>query len=352
MFKGYALIVTVDAYASPDIPDLDTRVRIDGDDVATTLADVDLCGYDTDRIFRLSGTEATVENIKSALDNLSSRVREDDPVLFFFSGHGMKHQPGNPTSSSLLAQDFDPVTGNGALGSGMLSDMWSALPSRRKLFVADACYSGGLDIAKVSGDTIKLGIDSRILDQLAVGEGSVSIASSKPDELSWLLSGDRNSLFTKYFLAGLKGAAGHDQEGFVRVFDLFTYIAERVRSQRSDQSPIYCAQQQDSNFPVSYCALPARRKSRDTIAPTPMATANIGEITALFSVLYPLGPLQLSLWERAGGDVSRLTLTGNGRSDWFQAIKLISLGGGGRVYAKTHSSVRHFRTTRTIHNCW
>ena len=197
--------------------------------------------------------------------------------------------------------------------------------------------SGGLGVAKAAGNTVKLGLDRRILDQLAVGEGSVSIASSQPDESSLILGGDQNSLFTKHLLAGLKGGAGHDADGFVRVFDLFTYIVERVRNDRSDQNPIYCAQRQDSNFPVSYCASPARRKSRSKMVPTPESNRNVGDLAELFSILYPLGPLQLSIWERAGGDVSYLTLTGNGRSDWFQAFKLLGLGGGGS--AMRHSTL-------------
>ncbi len=40
---------------------------------------------------------------------------------------------------------------------------------------------------------------------LAQGKGRVVIASSRPDELSWVLPGMRNSLFTHYILEVLRG---------------------------------------------------------------------------------------------------------------------------------------------------
>ena len=51
-------------------------------------------------------------------------------------------------------------------------------------------------------------------------------------------------------------------------------------------------------------------------------------ITAVFCSLYPLGPLDQAIWERAGGDLSRLKLSGQGRTDWFRAIQLMDCGGG------------------------
>lgn len=47
--------------------------------------------------------------------------------------------------------------------------------------------------------------------------------------------------------------------------------------------------------------------------------------------LFPLGPTDQDIWLRAGGDVSRLKLSGSGRAQWFAALRLISLGGGGSI---------------------
>lgn len=45
--------------------------------------------------------------------------------------------------------------------------------------------------------------------------------------------------------------------------------------------------------------------------------------------LYPRGVEDRRIWERAGGDLSLVTLNTQGKGQWFEAIKLIEQGGGG-----------------------
>jgi nucleoside phosphorylase len=45
--------------------------------------------------------------------------------------------------------------------------------------------------------------------------------------------------------------------------------------------------------------------------------------------LYPRGIEDRKIWERAGGDLSVVNLNTQGKGQWFEAIKLIELGGGG-----------------------
>jgi len=45
--------------------------------------------------------------------------------------------------------------------------------------------------------------------------------------------------------------------------------------------------------------------------------------------LYPRGVEDRKVWERAGGDLSLVTLNTQGKGQWYEAIKLIEQGGGG-----------------------
>jgi len=45
------------------------------------------------------------------------------------------------------------------------------------------------------------------------------------------------------------------------------------------------------------------------------------------SRLYPTGPLEKGVWSDAGGDISRLDLQGDGRTQWARAIRRIENGG-------------------------
>lgn len=56
------------------------------------------------------------------------------------------------------------------------------------------------------------------------------MAASRANEQSWILNKDRNSLFTKYLLAGLQGQA-LSVGGVIRIFDLFHYVQPRVTAE-------------------------------------------------------------------------------------------------------------------------
>ena len=55
---------------------------------------------------------------------------------------------------------------------------------------------------------MKAGLDLKTYGVLAEGKGRVLLASSRANEVSLILPGKKNSLFTHYLLDALKGAAG------------------------------------------------------------------------------------------------------------------------------------------------
>lgn len=55
------------------------------------------------------------------------------------------------------------------------------------------------------------------------------------------------------------------------------------------------------------------------------------EIVECASELYPLGPEQDRIWERAGGDLSQINVGGSGKGAWYGAILEVRKGGGGET---------------------
>ena len=47
--------------------------------------------------------------------------------------------------------------------------------------------------------------------------------------------------------------------------------------------------------------------------------------------LYPIGLRENGIWLRAGGDLSLVNLSTNGKSQWIEALVLIEKGGGGNI---------------------
>ena len=326
-FRGYALIVTVDQNTDDRLPDLGESVSADGDLIERVLLDEDVCGYGSGRVTRLRGTSATAENIRAALATLRRTVDPEDPVFFYFSGHGDASSCDRSDGASLFPWNADIGRCENVLSSGLLAQAWGGIPSKRKLAVVDACYSGGLRMTKSTAASEKR-LSRPQLNALSEGEGSILISSSRSVEPSLILGRDPTSLFTKHLANGLLGHGGHDGDGFVRVFDLFNYVAIEVRREAPEQSPVYAAYHQNQNFAVARCVDAARRKRRTPLTEMAADGGRLQAITAVFCSLYPLGPSDQALWERAGGDLSRLKLSGQGRTDWFRAIQLMDRGGG------------------------
>jgi hypothetical protein len=60
----------------------------------------------------------------------------------------------------------------------------------------------------------------------------------------------RNSLFTHYLLEALRGQGKTLGDGYVRVFDVFRHVADRVPT-RAEQHPIFKATAMEEDFPIA-----------------------------------------------------------------------------------------------------
>ena len=74
----------------------------DGDLIEHVLLDEQVCGYGSERISRLSGVNATFQNICAEINALRRAVDPDDPVLFYYSGHGEASSCDGSEGASLL----------------------------------------------------------------------------------------------------------------------------------------------------------------------------------------------------------------------------------------------------------
>jgi len=323
-FSGHALIVTVECNDDIRYPNLGNQVKVDGTAIKSVLLDPDFCGYNENNINHLSGQNCRLEDIKAAIISAASKVHEDDPFLLYYSGHG--------EADGLVPSDANKDDHSNLLLSSELSKLLKTIPSKRKLILLDACYSGSIELsgAKAKGSQGPGPGDDRF-KEMASGEGVVVISSSRDTERSWILKGDTTSLFTKYVISGLRGGDGHDAEGFVRVFDLFNHITVGVRAERPDQAPVYAAYHLDSNFAVAFCGEPQKRIKGVNEFSLLKGDSEINQLFVnVMSRLYPLGPTDREVWIRANGDLSKLKISDNGRTQWFRAGKDIDRGVGVR----------------------
>jgi metacaspase-1 len=249
--QGRALLVGVASYAR--VSPLPECVLNDAQDLATLLQSPARGGYLDTNVELLLDRDATAERFRLGLRRLAEQAHPDDTVVVFFSGHGLRRADGDRPEAYLLPIDYDPRgLARTALSATELTRLLTAIRAKRLVVLLDACHAGGAAQLKTGNATatFKSGLDDKTYETLGRGAGRVVIASSRADELSCVLPGMKNSLFTAYLLEALGGAAASDDEDFVRVLDVFHHISENVPL-RATQHPILKAQDVENNFPIA-----------------------------------------------------------------------------------------------------
>lgn len=324
---AHALVIAVANYMH--VNPLPEAVLNDARDIADVLSSPEYCGYNPTQIKTLLDSDATLDATRQALADLASVSAESDTVFIFFSGHGARVKEGGDEASVLI-----PVGGRcndlpgTSLSEAEFSKALAAIPAKRLVVVLDACHSGGAASLKQGDSTaVAYGFGEKSLQRLSQGTGRVIISSSRASETSLVLKDAHNSVFTGRLLEAFRGHAQTRGDGLVRVFEIFNYVAEKVaQTVPGRQHPTFKASDMEDDFPLVLDKGGA--KTVTGCAPSPPASWR--RLEELLASLYPAGPLDLEIWARAGGDISRLRLIGTGRSMWFSALNMLQNGGGGQ----------------------
>jgi hypothetical protein len=170
---------------------------------------------------------ATKKNIITSMNEVFSKASEDDLVIMYFSGHGLK--------GSFLPIDYDGH--NNKLYHSEIRDILEHSRAKLKLCLADACHSGSLLSLRSGNPGNQL---EDYYNKLAQSNpGTVLIMSSKSDETSLESSGLRQGVFSHFLIRGLKGEGDQNKDTYVSVQELFDFIYFNVRSYTQNrQSPI------------------------------------------------------------------------------------------------------------------
>lgn len=160
--------------------------------------------------------DATRSNIINAMRNIFLRADENDVVMFYFSGHGLK--------GSFLPIDYDGF--NNMLQHTEIKDILKASKAKHKLVLADACHSGSI-LASRTPINIAL---KRYYEAFETSNGGTALLmSSKGEEYSLEDGGLRSGIFSHFLVRGLKGEADANGNKIISVQELFEYVHKNVR---------------------------------------------------------------------------------------------------------------------------
>ncbi|HAJ61008.1 MAG TPA: hypothetical protein DCP31_18555, partial [Cyanobacteria bacterium UBA8543] len=212
------------------------------------------CGYSPNNVQLLLDNQATKAAISQALTDLSKRSNQDSTVFLYISSHGGQVEFGSHAGQYLLPVDADPTSGAStartAISGTEFTEALRAIPARKIVVIFDCCHSGGIGQPKdPTAPVMKGGLPESYYDALKQGRGRVILASSRDTEVSWVLPGAANSLFTQHLLAGLRGGIPSD-DGLIRIFDLFEYLQPKVTGDQPNQHPIFKAELEE-NIPIA-----------------------------------------------------------------------------------------------------
>ncbi|WP_298072985.1 caspase family protein [uncultured Bacteroides sp.] len=181
----------------------------------------------------IKGSEATHENIISALRLMFAKAKSDDTVIFFFSGHGyeggfccwdMATNSPSLSSSTIGGKTINKQKLNlvnryyGGLSYAELQVLFRNCRAGKKMVIADACFSGGLR----KGNHINASVQSARKGDL------IFFLSSRTDETSLEIPDGVNGLFTSFLLNGLIGDADSNSDNVVSLGELFNYVHSGV----------------------------------------------------------------------------------------------------------------------------
>lgn len=233
--RVFVLVVGVEDYSDPKITDLH-YAEDDAQAVYEFFAKDPKSPTTAARVKLLRGAAATQRGIRRAIrDHLIRQATgPQDTAIFYFAGHGFADAYGvylGTVDTKLVELELS------ALAWSDLQRDWSRISAGRRVFIADACHSGGLEGLRGPG-----GIGKRVLAlKPKTGSVSVTLAATAANQLSAEDKKSGHGVFTASLLKGLRGGADGNQDGAVSLGELAQHLSRdvprRAKAAGGNQTP-------------------------------------------------------------------------------------------------------------------
>ena len=135
--KYYALLIGVNDYNDPNLPNLDYPIA-DAENLYSIL--VTDYAFDKENITLLRNAKRADINI--ALDNLALKITPDDNLLIFYAGHGWWDQKAD--IGYWLPADASKTYKTEWFRNSTLCDYIREINSKHTLLITDACFGGSI----------------------------------------------------------------------------------------------------------------------------------------------------------------------------------------------------------------
>ncbi len=219
--KTHALIIGCNFYQNKVFSSLPS-VKRDAEAIYSTLTQT----YSNVNVNLLVGNQATSENIRSKLIELSKNVTDDDTVCIYFAGHVLTQKELNIASSYFCARDAE--IGNlrkTAIAFSELRNITSNILADRLLFVFDAFLPMSLPLLGMRNVWDEVGT---AYESLLSRSGEALIAINRNLKTQVEETSKHITLYSSYFLDALEG----ETRDIVRMRNLYYQIRKKVEEQK------------------------------------------------------------------------------------------------------------------------
>ncbi len=199
-------------------------------DFAENLEDIQL----VDRTLVLNDEDASYSAILDSMKSifLSPKVKKEDYIILFFSGHGKMTGNGKV---GICPYDYTDV--EHLISDEQIIEILKQSPAKHKAVFLEACRNINDPVGVVQGGNPKLD-DDKIKEfnkeRHRIKDGIIFITSTKIGEYSWEYpirddSEIRGGLFSFFLMKGIKGEANnHVIDNIITAQELFEYIYDNV----------------------------------------------------------------------------------------------------------------------------
>lgn len=204
-----------------------TFAHTDADSIADMFATMRGKIFGKVEVKKLLNEQATLVNVKKAIQWLEEQATQKDLVIMFFSSHGALDNKGN---LYILPTDFSPVS---LFATGLnIKDITNGINGTpcKKLIFMDACHSGEAGADMLEFASIKDASTDNLMKEITDADPGVTIMSSSTGkEFSYEKPSWGHGAFTKAILEGLGGKADYNKDKTIYFSELNNYVSERVK---------------------------------------------------------------------------------------------------------------------------
>ncbi|MES3007650.1 MAG: pre-peptidase C-terminal domain-containing protein [Pseudomonadota bacterium] len=197
-----------------DYPGTDSDLSYTDQD-ATRARDalINGAGMSPDNAITLLNDQATVGNLRAAIDRFAAQIDPEDTFVLFYSGHGSRSdRSGGPDNADPDGLDESIVLYDGEVLDDELNGLFSNVAAGTTLLVLDSCFSGGFAKDFISRP------------------GRMGLFSSEEDVTSQVAAKFRaGGYLSVFFEEALEGYADFDENGELTALELSEYLHNRFR---------------------------------------------------------------------------------------------------------------------------